>query len=42
MVRSLNDEGEGGATLVTLMFDKAFEHASEQGAEGIRCYGEEP
>lgn len=33
--RSLNDEREDGTTRVHLMFDGAFAHAIDQGAEGI-------
>jgi len=42
VVHEMNSEGENGDTLVTRMFDAAFERAAEQGPEGIRCHGEEP
>lgn len=42
VVEELNSESEDGTTLVHLMFDKAFEGAVEQGAEGIQFPGEEP
>lgn len=32
---------ESGATLVTEMFDKAFEYFNEQGGEGVSYYGYE-
>lgn len=33
--RSLNDEREDGTTRVHMMFDGAFNHAIDQGAEGV-------
>jgi hypothetical protein len=39
--RSLNDENEIGTTPVHVMFDNAFMHAIEQGAEGIEEATEE-
>lgn len=35
LVRELNDEDERGTTRIHRMFDKAFENAIDQGAEGI-------
>jgi hypothetical protein len=35
VVEALWDEGEVGNTLVTEMFDKAFEYVSEQGLDGF-------
>jgi hypothetical protein len=42
VVRELNREGEDGSTAVTDLFDRAFDQACEQGAEGVRIWGEEP
>lgn len=39
--RALNDEREDGTTRVHIMFDGAFMHAIEQGAEGIEEVGED-
>lgn len=40
--RALNRESENGTTPVHIMFDKAFEHAIEYGAEGVdECTEEE-
>jgi hypothetical protein len=41
VVRELNREAEHGETAVTRLFDTAFVTASEQGAEGVRCWGDE-
>lgn len=41
VVDELNGEEEDGTTLVHLMFDKAFERAADQGAEGIRFDGDD-
>lgn len=38
---ALNNEREDGTTPVHVMFDKAFMHAIEQGAEGIEAASEE-
>ena len=35
VVRALNDEREDGTTPVHLMFDRAFDEAINQGAEGV-------
>jgi hypothetical protein len=34
--RALNKEAEDGTTAIHFMFDKAFLHAFEQGAEGVK------
>lgn len=41
VARELNREAEDGTTLVHLMFDRAFERAADQGAEGIRFPGDD-
>lgn len=38
---SLNREREDGSTMVHMMFDRAFDHAIDQGAEGIESVTED-
>ncbi|QOT75070.1 hypothetical protein [Cupriavidus basilensis] len=39
VVDALTEEEEDGTTRINRMFDDAFKHASEQGAEGIEIEG---
>lgn len=39
VVDALTEEEEDGTTRINRMFDEAFKHASEQGADGIEIEG---